>query len=109
MGTIKGSVFQAFALHANTPHDAHIAHLKLRVANPSCSHIIAAFVGGDDTYAFQDDGEFGAGLRLTRFIQSQGYADVVILVARRYGGQHIGAQRFQVMNELALEALRKLP
>lgn len=107
--TVKNSVFQAFAMHASTSAEAHLAHRKVRVANPSVSHVIAAFVSGENGYAFDDDGEYGSGLRLVRAIQAAGYTDLVVVVARRFGGQHIGAQRFCIINELALQAIRKLP
>lgn len=108
-GTVKNSVFQAFAIHATKSGDIQDARLKVRIANPSVSHVIAAFVSGHGQYAYDDDGEYGSGLRLARAIQNAGYTDVVIVVARRFGGQHVGAQRFQVINELALQAVLRLP
>lgn len=106
--TVKGSVFQAFAMEATEVEHARLAQQKVKVANPSATHIITAFLSGMDDYKFNDDGEYGSGLRLVRHLQGLGYTDKVVVVVRRFGGKHIGPQRFQIINDLAVEAIEGL-
>lgn len=106
--TVKDSIFQAFAAYANTTEEAHKVQTRIRQANPAASHVIAAFVSGTGDYAFNEDGEFGSGIRLVRKIKERDFADVVVCIVHKFGGKHIGPQRFQIINDLAIQAIERL-
>lgn len=103
--------FQAYAVACKKTTEAHLAQVRARQMHPEATHIVSAFNPSPESaelYAFQDDGEFGAGLRLIRFLKENNYHDVVVCVVRHYGGVNLGPRRFQLMTELAKEALDKL-
>lgn len=106
--TVKRSQFQGFAAHADSKDFASQAQLKVRQTFPDASHVITAFVSARGDYYFDNDGEFGAGLRLARYIKDGDYGDMVVCVVRRFGGVHVGPQRFSAILEVAKQAIDKL-
>jgi len=53
----------------------------------------AVFAGGET--AKGDDGEAGAGAIIVSELQAAGAEDTVVVVARWYGGKHLGGDRFR--------------
>lgn len=109
--TVKFSTFQAYALKCSTVDDAHLAHVRVKQMNAEATHVVAAFVpkeGSGLHYSFQDDNEYGAGLKLVRFIKEQGLDEVAVYLVRNYGGFHLGPSRYQIMLKHAKEAMDKL-
>lgn len=107
----KGSNFQAFAATCEKPELAHLVQVRVRQLNPEASHVITVFNPAPDStysYALQDDGEHGGALRLYRYLKDHNICNVAVCVARTFGGVHIGPKRFQIMTELAKQAIDKL-
>lgn len=105
--SMKQCEFQAFACSVDKLNDVHLAYKKLFRDFPGADHIAAAYnAEGDDGY--QDDAEFGSGFRLLRVLKEAKLYNTAVFVIRYYGGDHLGIQRFQVMKDLAEEAIYKL-
>jgi hypothetical protein len=56
----------------------------------------------------KDDGEHGAGFRLLKLLRDQEQNNVMIVVTRWYGNKHMGAKRFQCIENSAKSALEAL-
>lgn len=84
--------------------------LWLRI--PDATHIICAFkLPGTEvtrTQGFLDDGEHGAGRTLLNILNKHKIVNKAIFVTRHYGGKHIGATRFQLIEKVALAALKEI-
>lgn len=48
-----------------------------------------------------DDGEIGAGAKLSHLLDVMHAANVIVVVTRWYGGVHLGADRWRLINECA--------
>lgn len=84
-----------------------LAYTKMFQDNPSADHIaMACKVNGQE--AFNDNGEFGSGVRILRAIQASGLDNVALYMTRQYGGVNLGPRRFKIMTDLAELALEKL-
>lgn len=59
----------------------------------------------DGTEVRSDGGEPGAGRCILEVMSGMNAVDCVIIVARWYGGKHLGAMRFRIYRETALELL----
>lgn len=109
----RGSYFRAFAARCTKAEDAHLVQVKVRQNIPEATHIVTAFNPDQErhprqNFAFQDDNEHGAGLRMVCFLQENNYQDVALCIVRIYGGIHLGPRRFDIMKEHAKIALDKL-
>jgi putative IMPACT (imprinted ancient) family translation regulator len=49
----------------------------------------------------EDDGEFGASQQLLFLLQKYEIENYIVVVTRWYGGIHLGADRFKIINNLA--------
>jgi putative IMPACT (imprinted ancient) family translation regulator len=101
--------FQAFAVPCNAPSEAAILVESLVKKHDlsGASHLswaLRAGSGGSMAEAKSDGGESGAGNCILDVMRKKGTAGLLILVARWYGGRHIGALRFRIYRELAAEA-----
>lgn len=56
---------------------------------------------------YYDCGESGAGLRLQGLLDRTKICNVLIVVARWYGGSPLGPQRFRCISDIAAECLRQ--
>lgn len=104
---VKGSVFQAFATTVESMNDVHLAYIKMFQNHTKMDHIIAA-CSVNLEYHYQDDAEFGAGFRLMNVIRDSKLDKIAIFITRKFGGQHLGPQRFDLIREVAQNALEKL-
>lgn len=57
---------------------------------------------------FCDDKEYGAGTRLRKLIYEEKSKDTAVFVVRKYGGLHLGFNRFQTIENLAKMAIQML-
>jgi len=73
------------------------------------THNITAYrIHTPDGLSYQDnddDGETAAGSRLAHLLELVGVENVMVVVSRWYGGIHLGADRFRLINQVAREAL----
>ena len=116
----KKSTFQGFLLRDVTSLeqvDAMIRALRRDSRIARCSHLMAAWriaLRGDphdpDCVWAQDhdeDGEAGAGRGMSHLLRVTGSANVCVVVARWFGGIHLGPARFQLINNCARDMLER--
>ena len=81
-------------------NNATLAYRKIYQLHSSADHIIAACCLKDE-YCYQDYGEFGAGNKLLKQLLETVTLANVVFVVRRYGGHHLGADRFEIVKKAA--------
>ncbi len=84
-----------------------VRRLKMRKA----SHISWACrtgSGGRVDEAKSDGGESGAGMVILDVLRKASAKNVLVVVARWYGGKHLGGLRFRVYSRLTSETLKML-
>ena len=104
--TQEGSTFTAFALKTGQIHEVRRAYRKLYRENPSATHVIGAYHLKNHK-GHQDDSEYGAGSRLLKMIEKQYTVNTAVFVVRIYGGRHLGPKRFNIIQDVAKEALTR--
>lgn len=105
---IKGSLFLAYAIRAETPEAAFEFLRGLAGRHPDASHLCWAYRIGSQ-YRFSDAGEPGgtAGQPIFRAIEGQGLDQVAVGVVRYFGGTKLGAGGLaRAYGGVAAEALR---
>lgn len=108
---LKSSSFWAAAVRADTTLEVQRAYNKIRQDSPSVDHIVLGYVSkcnDEEVSGLVDDNEHGAGHKVLRAIRERKEVNIAVFVARRFGGEHIGPQRFQVFLRLALQAMEQL-
>ena len=72
-------------------------------------HIIYAYrfldENGQTVSGHDDDGEWSASQILMELLQDKGINDGILIVTRKHGGQNLGKQRFDIIRQVAHEAL----
>ena len=107
--TLHASKFVAYA--SRLDHADHvprfIKHISASTALKRASHLIYAYRTPLDSGA-HDGGENGAGARLERLVELRREQNVVVLVARWYGGVKLGPERWRCISDVAKQALDQL-
>ena len=87
----------------NDKHTAKATHTisAYRVRSPSASKMTGEVLYED----CDDDGENTAGRRLLRLLQVMDVWNVLVVVSRWYGGVKLGPDRFNIINDVAREAV----
>lgn len=75
--------------------DAFLKNLKRGKKYAKATHNTWAVVFSDGTPLKNDDGEGGAGQIILQMLERESLTDHVIVVTRRYGGKHLGGDRFR--------------
>ncbi|KAL3234592.1 Uncharacterized protein RNJ44_03354 [Nakaseomyces bracarensis] len=110
----RGSTFMAFAAHATSEEEAFqmLDHLKMDSKMRRANHAMCAWRikkqsdGNEIIYQdCDDDGETAAGSRMLHLITIMDVWNVIVVVARWFGGVHIGPDRFKHINSTAREAV----
>lgn len=114
--TDRGSTFMAFATHVTSEEDAFakLDLIKTDKKMSKASHIMSAWrIKSDEdgsNVVFRDcddDGETAAGSRMLHLITIMDVWNCMVIVARWFGGAHIGPDRFKHINSTAREAVLK--
>ncbi|KAG5368969.1 Protein IMPACT-like protein [Yarrowia sp. C11] len=106
-------VAHAFTVHSAAEAEAKINHLKQDKKIARATHNITAYrilrdaEKGIFAQDCDDDGEDAAGGRLLHLLSLTGVENVVVVVARWYGGIKLGPDRFKHINGAARDALEK--
>lgn len=108
---INNSVFIGLALHTDSIQKVNTAYKAVAQCFPAADHIMIAY-GLRENDSFKhgncDDGEYGGSVRIKRVLTENKANNTSIFVVRRFGGLHIGANRFRTIEQVALEAYKKL-
>lgn len=113
--TDRRSTFIAYATHVNSEDEAFqkLEQIKQDSKMRKTHHIMSAWrikSLDNDNVTFQDcddDGETAAGSRMLHLITIMNVWNVMVIVARWYGGVHLGPDRFKHINSTAREAVLK--
>lgn len=112
--TDRGSTFMAFATHVNSEEEAFKKLDMIKTDNKmrKAAHIMSAWriksSDPDSNVTYQDcddDGETAAGSRMLHLITIMDVWNCMVIVARWFGGTHIGPDRFKHINSTAREAV----
>ena len=106
--TEQGSSFTAYTIKSGQIHEVRRAYRKIKRNHPGATHVIASFnIAGPPGQGYQDDGEHGAGYRLTQLLEDHYAQNTTVFVVRMYGGTHLGPKCFEAMKKVAKQALER--
>ena len=104
------SVFQGFAADVKDHQQVREYYIKMKLMEPMAKHIVCAYwVDGHLGQDYCDDGEAAAGKVLMDILQKQKLKNKVVFVSRKYGGQKMGASRFECYRAAAEVVLKANP
>lgn len=106
--TVKNSEFRALALKVKSVQQMKDAYIAVAQRYPSADHIMAAFAfkdKGNVHHGACDDKEFGAAAKIKNVIFQTQAKDTAVFVVRKYGGIHLGIERFKTISTVAQNAL----
>lgn len=106
--TYRNSEFMALAVKASTVEDVKRSYIAVVQRHPSADHHMLGFAlkdNGKIHSGFCDDREFGAANRIRKAIFDMRSRDTAVFVLRKYGGVHLGFDRFRIIEEIAKKAI----
>lgn len=109
--TLRNSQFIGLAAHASSLQQVQDLYVAVMQRYPAADHAMMAYALKQDTVlktGFCDDREFGAGARLKKIVFEQKARDTVVFVLRKYGGVHLGFNRFNIIENVAKAAISML-
>lgn len=109
--TIRNSEFIAMAVKIHSLEELNAAYIAAAQRYPAADHVILGYAFRDDKSVksgFCDDREHGAGSRIRKTIFELKARNVAVFVVRKFGGIHLGFQRFGVIEEIAKKAIELL-
>ena len=104
------STFQGFAVNIQSLEDVQIAYMKVRQIRKFADHIMVA-------YRFEDNGlkqgcahdkEYYGDVEILNAIRKVKATNLAVFVAREYGGIPLGATRFEMIADVAENAISNL-
>lgn len=111
--TEAGNKFTATAAAVNTYANIRAFYKKV-VSVPDCAradHNILGYRFRDKSGLihedYQDDGEYGAGRKILGALRDNNIENAAVVVTRLFA-KHVGLRRFSIMENVAIDALRKL-
>lgn len=110
----KGSSFRGFCAEVCTKGQVASMLRYIKQDYPeiqSASHVMFAYRLQTEEKPFvcsRDDGETHAGTRLVRVLEKERMLNVLVVIARWYGSQHLGEDRFFYIEEVAKEVLKDM-
>lgn len=108
---LRNSKFIGLAAKANSLDKVRKLYTAVYQRYPAADHAMMAYAlkeGHQVKSGSCDDREFGAGNRLKKLIFEAKAKDTVLFVLRKYGGVHLGFQRFAAIENVAKAALAML-
>lgn len=108
---LRNSEFVGMAAKANSTQKVKDLYIAAMQRYPSADHAIMAYSlkeAGTLKSGSCDDREFGAGNKLRKMLFELKAKDTVVFVLRRYGGVHLGFNRFSIIEQVAKSAIAML-
>lgn len=108
---IRNSEFLAIATKVHSLKEVQQSYVAVLQRYPASDHAMMAYALREDHQVksgFCDDGEYGAGITLKKLLFEQKVRNTAIFVLRKYGGIHLGFNRFAAIQDIATEALNML-
>lgn len=100
----NSSTFVAYAAHVHSMTEARRFYCKIKQLHPAADHVIAAYKLAT-VEGYNDDFEYGAGVRILSLFGVQKIQDIATIVVRYHGGKNLGVKRFQCITEAANTAI----
>lgn len=110
-GYVKNSSFIGLAVSVKSVQETNLAYKAVMQRFPFMDHVVMAYrLKEEDEFKFGscDDTEYGGGECLARFLYKHKFRDTAVFVVRRYGGLHLGYDRFKALEDAAIEAMKLL-
>ena len=103
----KGSAFRGVAIKATNMETVQLAYVKAHLLMPEATHIMVAYkVAGNGGQV--DDREHFGSEQLKKLLEGENRRNTALFMARKYGGTHLGKDRYNLINHVGTEALLKL-
>lgn len=109
--TNKNSHFVGLAIKVHSIEDVNRAYKAVALRYTSVDHVMVAYGLKENDKVktgFCDDSEYGGGHCIAQILKEKKARDTAIFVVRRYGGIHLGYERFQAIEEASKQALKLL-
>ena len=111
--TKNGSIFFGFSAKVHSLQEVVMGYKQLRYRFLDATHVMCGYKIMDQDVAHMQDcvdgGELGAGRKLLKVINDEGYENVAVYVVRFHRGPNLGPVRFDMISTAAKSALEKLP
>lgn len=107
----KNSTFVGLAVRVQSVQDTNLAYKAVMQRFPFMDHVMLAYRFREDQdikIGHCDDGEYGGGAAIAKFLQEQKLRNTAVFVVRRYGGIHLGFDRFKEIVKAAQKATQVL-
>lgn len=107
---LKHSEFKAIAVKVHSLEEVRRAYVGVYQRYPASDHIILGYALKDRTsgrikQGAADDREYGAGVRVKNAIFEAKAKNTAVFVLRKYGGVHLGFDRFRAIESVAKVAI----
>lgn len=108
---VKNSQFIGLAIRVDSIQQVNNAYRAAAQRFPAADHIMVAYaLKENDVFKCGncDDGEYGGSACIRKVMVAEKPKDTAIFVVRRYGGLHLGTERFKAIEKIATEALHMI-
>lgn len=108
---MKNSEFIGLAAKVHSLEDINRAYVAVHQRFPSADHIMLGYAmreNGEIKSGFCDNKEYGSGSRIRKTIYEQKARNTAVFVVRKYGGLHLGYNRFAAIEQTAVKAITLL-
>lgn len=106
---IRNSQFIGYSLKTSSIKEINWAYKALAQKHSAVDHIFMAYAIKEEEevkHNHCDDGEHGGGNYIHRLLLRDKVRNTAIFVVRRYGGIHLGLERYQTIEAVSKEAIR---
>lgn len=106
--TVRNSEFVGIAVQTDTISEVNLAYTAVAQQFPSMDHIMMSYGLKENEvvkHGHCDDFEYGGGAAIRRVMAEERARNVSIFVIRKYGGLHLGLDRFKTIKQVAKNAL----
>lgn len=108
---LRNSEFIALAVKVHSIQEVKNAYIAAYQRYPAADHITMGYALKQDgklKSGFCDDKEYGAGIKIKDLIFERKMRNAAIFVCRKYGGVHLGFQRFRAIENVGNKAVQLL-
>lgn len=109
--TERNSEFKAISIRVHSIEEVNQAYIAVAQRYPASDHIAMGYALREDKQIKSgscDDREYGAGAKIRNTIFEMKSRNTAVFVMRKYGGVHLGFNRFQIIEKVAREAITLL-
>lgn len=106
--TVRNSEFRALAIKVHSIQEMNDAYIAASQRFPTADHIMAAYAFKENqklVHGSCDDKEYGAAIKIKNVLFENHAKNTAIFVIRKYGGIHLGIERFKSIITVAQQAL----